>query len=354
MASTAAGHELAPTTGATLVVGGTGYIGHFVAEAGLALGHALYVLVRTFGPLVCPSRAAIAAALREKGATILEGSVDDKNFMEKTLRDNNIHVVISAVGGESILDQLCLIDAIQAAGTVKLCLALAWQRFLPSEFGHDIDKANPVEPALSLYNRKRRVRRAVEAAGVPYTYICCNSIAGWPYHDNKHPSKAAPPLDRFVIYGDGSVRGSDIGKFTMRSAFDSRTVNRAVHFRPSCNCVSLNEMASLWERKIGRTLPRVRFTEEDLLAIAKENEIPASVVAALTHDIFILGCQSSYSVDGVKDVEVSCLYPDMAFRTLDDCFSDYISSLLPHQARETRPSAATATVDQMAVTPATA
>lgn len=150
MASTAAGHELAPTTGATLVVGGTGYIGHFVAEAGLALGHALYVLVRTFGPLVCPSRAAIAAALREKGATILEvilqlssrlsciltsimmmmrrrrtsdvfqGSVDDKNFMEKTLRDNNIHVVISAVGGESILDQLCLIDAIQAAGTVKV------------------------------------------------------------------------------------------------------------------------------------------------------------------------------------------------------------------------------------------
>ncbi|CAD5171287.1 leucoanthocyanidin reductase-like isoform X2 [Musa acuminata AAA Group] len=351
MASTAAGHELAPTTGATLVVGGTGYIGRFVAEAGLALGHALYVLVRTFGPFVSPSRAATAAALREKGAIILEGSVDDKDFMEKTLRENNIHVVISAVGGESILDQLCLLDAIQAAGTVK--------RFLPSEFGHDIDKANPVEPALSLYNRKRRVRRAVEAAGVPYTYICCNSIAGWPYHDNKHPSKAAPPLDRFVIYGDGSVRaffvaGSDIGKFTMRSAFDSRTVNRAVHFRPTCNCVSLNEMASLWERKIGRTLPRVRFTEEDLLAIAKENEIPASVVAALTHDIFILGCQSNYSVDGVKDVEVSCLYPDMAFRTLDDCFSDYISSLLPHQARETRPSAAAATVDQPAVPPATA
>ncbi|RZR97690.1 hypothetical protein BHM03_00026939 [Ensete ventricosum] len=291
--------------------------------------------------------------------------------MEKTLRENNIHVVISAVGGESILDQLSLLDAIQAAGTVKLCIALVWQRFLPSEFGHDIDKANPVEPALSLYNRKRRVRRAVEAAGVPYTYICCNSIAGWPYHDNKHPSKAAPPLDRFVMYGDGSVRGSDIGKFTMKSAFDSRTVNRAVHFRPSCNFVSLNEMASLWERKIGRTLPRVRFTEEDLLAydysftmealifpvgFGAENEIPSSVVAALTHDIFILGCQSNYSVDGVKDVEVSCLYPDMAFRTLDDCFSDYISCLVPHQARETRPSApaAAAAVDQLAVPPATA
>ena len=25
------------------------------------------------------------------------------------------------------------------------------QRFLPSEFGHDIDRANPVEPGLTMY-----------------------------------------------------------------------------------------------------------------------------------------------------------------------------------------------------------
>jgi leucoanthocyanidin reductase len=30
----------------------------------------------------------------------------------------------------------------------------------------------------------------------------------------------------------------------------------------------MNELASLWEKKIGRTLPRVTVTEEDLLAIA--------------------------------------------------------------------------------------
>jgi leucoanthocyanidin reductase len=81
------------------------------------------------------------------------------------------------------------------------------QRFLPSEFGHDIDRADPVEPALSFYHSKRKVRRYVEAAGIPYTYICCNSIAAWPYHDNTHPADVLPPLDSFYIYGDGTVKG---------------------------------------------------------------------------------------------------------------------------------------------------
>lgn len=81
------------------------------------------------------------------------------------------------------------------------------QRFLPSEFGHDVDRARPVGAGLGFYEEKRRVRRAAEASGVPYTYICCNSIAGWPYFDNTHPSEVPPPLDCFQIYGDGTVRG---------------------------------------------------------------------------------------------------------------------------------------------------
>lgn len=82
------------------------------------------------------------------------------------------------------------------------------QRFLPSEFGHDIDRADPVEPGLTMYEQKRKVRRQIEKCGIPYTYICCNSIAAWPYHDNTHPADVLPPLDRFQIYGDGSVKGT--------------------------------------------------------------------------------------------------------------------------------------------------
>ena len=164
--------------------------------------------------------------------------------MEKILREHEIDIVISAVGGENILDQLTLIEAIKTIGTIKvklpkpaekefktvlfdiiimlhrniychICLCSnweyilnMWQRFLPSEFGHDVDRADPVPPGLSMYEAKRRVRRLVEESGVPYTYICCNSIASWPYHDNTHPSEVLPPLDQFQIYGDGSVKGT--------------------------------------------------------------------------------------------------------------------------------------------------
>lgn len=64
------------------------------------------------------------------------------------------------------------------------------------------------------------------------------------------------------------VAGTDIGKFTMKTVDDIRTLNKCVHFRPTCNLYSINELASLWEKKIGKTLPRVTVTENELLAAA--------------------------------------------------------------------------------------
>lgn len=54
----------------------------------------------------------------------------------------------------------------------------------------------------------------------------------------------------------------------MRTVDDIRTINKTVHFRPPCNYYNINELASLWEKKIGRALPRVMVTENDLLAAA--------------------------------------------------------------------------------------
>lgn len=55
-----------------------------------------------------------------------------------------------------------------------------------------------------------------------------------------------------------------------------------------------------------------------------ENIIPESVVASLTHDIFINGCQVSYKIDGVHDVEISTLYPGESFRSMEDCFESFV------------------------------
>lgn len=150
------------------------------------------------------------------------------------------------------------------------------------------------------------------------------------------------------------MAGTDIGKFTMKSIDDARTLNKCVHFRPSSNLLNVNELASLWEKKINRELPRVTISEDDLLSAAKGKNIskqrtlktnvnflsnqnifhgvsliaamriPESIVAALTHDIFIKGCQINYSMDNPKDVDVCSLYPDTPFRNIDDCFNDFV------------------------------
>lgn len=64
------------------------------------------------------------------------------------------------------------------------------------------------------------------------------------------------------------VAGTDIGRLTIKTIGDIRALNKNVHFRPACNLYNINELASLWEKKIGRTLPRVTISENDLLVAA--------------------------------------------------------------------------------------
>ncbi|XP_047342290.1 leucoanthocyanidin reductase-like [Impatiens glandulifera] len=324
LSSSAAPKTLLPT----LVIGATGFIGQFVAEASLDGGWPTYILLRAPAANSSSSKAKATKSLQEKGAIIIYGDMKDQKLVEKILKDHKIGIVISVVGGEGILDQITLIQAIKSVGTIK--------RFLPSEFGHDVDRTDPVEPGLNMYKEKRLVRRFTEESGIPYTYICCNSVASWPYYDNTHPSEVLPPLDRFHIYGDGTVKayfvaGADIGKYTMKTVDDGRTINKLVHFRPTCNYLNVNELASLWEKKIQRVLPRITVSENDLLSAAAENIIPESIVASFTHDIFINGCQIKFGIDGPNEVEVTTLYPEECFKTVDDCFTEFASKIPNHE-----------------------
>jgi leucoanthocyanidin reductase len=42
--------------------------------------------------------------------------------MEQKLKEYGIEVVISVIGGPNILDQLTLVEAVKAVGTVKVCI----------------------------------------------------------------------------------------------------------------------------------------------------------------------------------------------------------------------------------------
>nr|AHB89628.1 leucoanthocyanidin reductase 2 [Picea abies] len=312
-----------------LVIGGTGYIGQFIVGAAVAAGHSTYALIRSSADSD-PARAQRIQQLKDSGVHIIHGCVRDHQSLVNAMRD--IDVVISVMGGKELTDQLKIVDAIKELGdTVK--------RFLPSEFGHDIDRAEPVEPGLPFYNEKRKIRRAIEAANIPFTYICCNSIAGWPYFYHIHPPELPPPTQEFEIYGDGNVKayfvtGADIGKYTIKTVDDVRTLNKYVHFRPSKNFLTLNELACIWEKKIGKNLPRVYISEQELLHLAEANNIPESIVASLTHDIFIKGCQYNFEIDRPHDVEVSQLYPEISYTSVEDFFDEYLPLPVPSQLEE--------------------
>ncbi|KAF2305493.1 hypothetical protein GH714_005730 [Hevea brasiliensis] len=95
------------------------------------------------------------------------GDVHDHEGLVKAIKQ--VDVVISTVGAELMAEQHKIVSAIKEAGNVK--------RFLPSEFGGDVDLSQVVEPATDYIELKRKIRRAVEAEGIPYTFIVSNGFA---------------------------------------------------------------------------------------------------------------------------------------------------------------------------------
>lgn len=83
------------------------------------------------------------------------------------------------------------------------------QRFLPSEFGNDVDRARAVEPVKSAWAVKSDIRRAIEAEGIPYTYVSANYFAGYSLPTLMQPGLffPPPPTDKLVIFGDGNAKG---------------------------------------------------------------------------------------------------------------------------------------------------
>ena len=70
-----------------------------------------------------------------------------------------------------------------------------------------MDRQNAVEPAKSAFAGKSQIRRATEAAGIPYTYISSNAFAGYFLPTLLQPGATAPPRDKVVILGDGNAKG---------------------------------------------------------------------------------------------------------------------------------------------------
>jgi uncharacterized protein YbjT (DUF2867 family) len=82
------------------------------------------------------------------------------------------------------------------------------QRFFPSEFGHDVDRVHGVGPAKAAFETKVKIRRKIEAAGIPYTYVASNWFAGYFLPTLAQPGVTAPPREKVTIFGDGNAKGN--------------------------------------------------------------------------------------------------------------------------------------------------
>lgn len=56
--------------------------------------------------------------------------ITDRENTEKILKDHEIDIVISAVGGANVLDQVALVEAIKAVGTVKVVIIFKFVKIL--------------------------------------------------------------------------------------------------------------------------------------------------------------------------------------------------------------------------------
>nr|CAB3472564.1 unnamed protein product [Digitaria exilis] len=299
-----------------LVIGGTGRLGRHIVAASARLSHHTSALVRDTSPSD-PTKAALLQSFRDLGVELVHGDLYDHASLVRPMKTTD--VVISALGTSQIAGQTRLITAIKEAGCVK--------RFLPSEFWTDVDRTCAVEPARSaVYGAKAAIRRAVEASGVPHTYVLCGYLAGAALPSVGQVVSPTPPAGEAVVLGDGDtkvvyVAEEDVGVYTAMAAADPRAAGKMVYVKPPANTVSHNELLSMWEKKTGRGFRRAYVAEATVLKMIRE--APFELGISLAHAAYILG-ETDFKIEPSRGVAAGELYPDVKYTTV----SEYLDRLL--------------------------
>ncbi|XP_024008149.1 LOW QUALITY PROTEIN: isoflavone reductase homolog P3 [Eutrema salsugineum] len=302
-----------------LVIGVTGYIGKIIVEGSAKYGHATFALVRE-SSLSDPVKAKLVQSFKDLGVTILYGSLNQRESLVKAIK--HVDVVISAVGRPQILDQINIIDAIKESGNVK--------RFLPSEFANDADRTVAIEPTLSEFIMKAQIRRAIEAADIPYTYVVTGCFGFFvPSLGQCHLRLKSPPRDKVSIYDNGNGKAiinseEDIVAYTMKAVDDPRTLNKILYIHPPKNIVSQNDMVALWEGKIGKTLEKTYVSEDELLKSIQETQPPMDFVMGLIHTVLVKSDLTSFTIDPSFGVEASELYPEVEYTSVDEFLDQFV------------------------------
>ncbi|KAJ6379496.1 hypothetical protein OIU76_016187 [Salix suchowensis] len=300
-----------------LIFGGTGYIGKYMVRASVSMGHKTYVYARPITTQSSPAKIGIHKEFQAMGVTIVQGDLDEQEKIVSVLRQ--VDVVISAVAYPQVLDQLKIIEAMKVAGNIK--------RFFPSDFGAEEDRVTPLPPFEAFLDKKRKIRRATEAAGIPHTFVSANCFGAYFVNYLLHPHEETQDI---AVYGSGEAKTvmnyeDDIAMYTIKSADDPRTCNRVVIYRPQKNIVSQLELISLWEKKTGKTFNRIHVPEEEIVELSKTLPHPQNIPPSILHSVFIKGDLMGFEL-GEDELEASTLYPDLQFKTIDQLLDIFLIS----------------------------
>ncbi|BBH02757.1 hypothetical protein Prudu_013430 [Prunus dulcis] len=289
-----------------LVVGGTGYLGRRIVAASLSQGHPTYVLQRPEIGLDI-DKVQMLLAFKKQGAHLVEGSFSDLESLVRAIK--LVDVVICPISGvhirsHNILLQLQLVEAIKRAGNIK--------RFLPSEFGLDPPRmGHALEPGRVTFDDKMVVRKAIQDAKIPFTYI----------------GTLVPPKEKVLIYGDGNAKVSivdedDIAEYTIKTIDDPRTLNKTLYLRPPENELSQKQLVEMWENLIGKKLEHISISEEEFLASMKGMDFAGQVGAGHFYHVFYEGALTNFEI-GEEGEEASKLYPEVKYTRMNEYLKIY-------------------------------
>ncbi|TVU51774.1 hypothetical protein EJB05_03218 [Eragrostis curvula] len=306
-----------------LVVGGTGYIGRRLVQASLAQGHPTFVLMRPEIGLDI-DKLQMLLSFKAQGACLLEASLDDHASLVAAVKQ--VDVVISAMSGAHIRShnlklQHKLVEAIKEAGNVK--------RFIHSEFGMDPSKMDhALEPGRVTFDEKMELRRAIEEANIPHTYISANCFAGYSCPNLCQLRTLLPPKEKVHVYGDGNVKvvfvdEDDVATYTIKSIDDPRTLNKTIYLRPRDNILTQNEVIVKWEMLSGKVLEKIHIPADDFLASMKDTDFPHQVAVGHYYHIFYEGCLTNFDI-GEDGAEATLLYPEVEYTRVDEYIKQYL------------------------------
>uniref|UniRef100_A0A7N2N1D6 NmrA-like domain-containing protein n=1 Tax=Quercus lobata TaxID=97700 RepID=A0A7N2N1D6_QUELO len=237
-----------------------------------------------------------------------------------------IFVVLSFLSPSSSFNGALLGPSSSFNGAPNLLRQL---RFIPSEFGTDPSRmGHALEPGRVTFDEKMRVRRAIEEAKIPFTYVTANCFAGYFAGNLSQMETLLPPRDKVTIYGDGNVKvvymdEDDVALYTIKTIDDPRTLNKTLNIRPPENILSQRELVEKWEKLIGKELQKISCSQEDFLASIKGLDFASQVGVGHFYHFFYEGCLTNFEI-GEEGEEASELYPDVKYTRMDEYLKLYL------------------------------